>query len=224
MAARDAVKRVPEITRNHCPNPAKCALIGARERLFRLRKDLEGHIRGVLKTFGIRMTGISQGRQRQAFRDQLAAAGETGSDSILVQLRRSSLSGRFNEPGSEQIDVRPTIHLALEGLEAVDLSLGLPVRPWFPQSCGDRSLISPKPAGEGAEQAFLRLIQPCVQRVFTSIAHHIREPVRQPTGCGKGWQCGLDPCDLDGICPAKVIPAHGQQARNPAGRRRLCCA
>jgi transposase len=53
------------------------ALIGARERLIRLRKDLEGHIRGVLKTFGIRMTGIGQGRQRQGFRDQLAAAGET---------------------------------------------------------------------------------------------------------------------------------------------------
>lgn len=53
------------------------SLIGARERLIRLRKDLEGHIRGVLKTFGIRMTGIGQGRQRQAFRDQLAAAGET---------------------------------------------------------------------------------------------------------------------------------------------------
>lgn len=53
------------------------SLIGARERLIRLRKDLEGHIRGVLKTFGIRMTGIGQGRQRQVFRDQLAAAGET---------------------------------------------------------------------------------------------------------------------------------------------------
>ncbi len=53
-------------------------LVGARERLIRLRKDLEGHIRGVLKTFGIRMIGIGQGRQRQAFRDQLAAAGETG--------------------------------------------------------------------------------------------------------------------------------------------------
>ncbi len=50
-------------------------LIGARERLIRLRKDLEGHIRGVLKTFGVRMTAIGQGRQRQAFRDQLAAAG-----------------------------------------------------------------------------------------------------------------------------------------------------
>ncbi len=52
-------------------------LIGARERLIRLRKDLEGHIRGVLKTWGIRMTGIGQGRLRQGFRDQLAAAGET---------------------------------------------------------------------------------------------------------------------------------------------------
>jgi transposase len=57
------------------------ALIGARERLIRLRKDLEGHIRGVLKGFGVRMTGVGQGRQRQAFRDQLAAAGET--DPIL---------------------------------------------------------------------------------------------------------------------------------------------
>ncbi len=51
-------------------------LIAARERLIRLRKDLEGHIRGVFKTFGIRMTGIGQGRQRQAFRDQLAAAAK----------------------------------------------------------------------------------------------------------------------------------------------------
>ncbi|CAN0600853.1 unnamed protein product, partial [Ectocarpus sp. 12 AP-2014] len=50
-------------------------LIGARERLIRLRKDLEGHIRGVLKSFGIRMTGMGQGRHRQAFRDQLSEAG-----------------------------------------------------------------------------------------------------------------------------------------------------
>ena len=52
-------------------------LVCAREWLIRLRKDLEGYIRGVLKTFGIRMTGMGQGRLRQAFHDQLAAAGET---------------------------------------------------------------------------------------------------------------------------------------------------
>ncbi|MFG5379833.1 IS110 family transposase [Yoonia sp. R2-816] len=46
------------------------SLIGARERLIRLRKELEGHIRGILKTFGIRMTGVTHTRQRQAFRDQ----------------------------------------------------------------------------------------------------------------------------------------------------------
>ncbi len=51
--------------------------IGARERLIRLRKDLEGHIRGVPKTFGICMSGIGRGRQRQAFRDRPAKAGET---------------------------------------------------------------------------------------------------------------------------------------------------
>ncbi len=43
------------------------ALVGGRERLIRLRKDLEGHIRGVLKAFGIRMTGIGQAQKRQAF-------------------------------------------------------------------------------------------------------------------------------------------------------------
>lgn len=49
-------------------------LIGARERMIRLRKDLEGYVRGVLKTFGIRMTGVAQGRLRASFRDQLIAA------------------------------------------------------------------------------------------------------------------------------------------------------
>lgn len=53
------------------------SLIGARDRLVRLRIDLEGHVRGSLKTFGIRMTGIRRGHQRLALRDQLAAAGET---------------------------------------------------------------------------------------------------------------------------------------------------
>lgn len=60
------------------------ALIGARGRLVRLRKDLEGHVRGMLKTFGIRMTGVGQGKRRQAFRDQLAAAGDT--DPVLAAI------------------------------------------------------------------------------------------------------------------------------------------
>ena len=32
MAARDAVKCVPEITRNHCPNSAKCAMTALQHR------------------------------------------------------------------------------------------------------------------------------------------------------------------------------------------------
>ena len=57
-------------------------LNGARDWLIRLRKDLEGHVRGVLKTFGCRMTGVSQSRSRAGFREQLAAAGE--SDPVLA--------------------------------------------------------------------------------------------------------------------------------------------
>jgi transposase len=52
-------------------------LIAARERLIRLRKDLEGHVRGILKTYGVRMSAVGQGRLRERFREQLAAAGET---------------------------------------------------------------------------------------------------------------------------------------------------
>lgn len=52
-------------------------LIGTRERLIRMRKDLEAHVRGVLKTFGIRMTAVYRSRQRRGFRDQLAEAGQS---------------------------------------------------------------------------------------------------------------------------------------------------
>jgi transposase len=59
-------------------------LITARERLVRLRKDLEAHIRGVLKTFGIRMSDIGQGRLRARFREQLAVAGEADPSLAMI--------------------------------------------------------------------------------------------------------------------------------------------
>ena len=52
-------------------------LIGARERLIRMRKDLEGHVRGVLKVFGICMKSVGTGKLRRDFRDQLAVAADT---------------------------------------------------------------------------------------------------------------------------------------------------
>jgi hypothetical protein len=51
--------------------------MGARERLIRMRKDLEGHVRGVLKVFGVCMTSVGTGELRRDFRDQLAAAAYT---------------------------------------------------------------------------------------------------------------------------------------------------
>ncbi|MEP1198507.1 transposase [Tateyamaria sp.] len=50
-------------------------LIGTRERLIKMRKDLEGYVRGVLKVFGICMSGVHRENKRQGFRDQLTKAG-----------------------------------------------------------------------------------------------------------------------------------------------------
>ena len=52
-------------------------LIGTRERLIRMRKDLEAHVRGVLKVFGICMGTVGRAEMRQKFRDQLGDAGRT---------------------------------------------------------------------------------------------------------------------------------------------------
>ncbi len=51
-------------------------LIGTRARLIRLRKDLEAHVRGVLKVFGICMGAVGRAEMRQRFRDQLSEAGQ----------------------------------------------------------------------------------------------------------------------------------------------------
>ena len=50
------------------------ALIAARDRLIRIRKDLEGQARGMLKTFGVKLGPIKPGRERAGFRDQVRLA------------------------------------------------------------------------------------------------------------------------------------------------------
>ncbi len=47
-------------------------LLSARERLIRIRMDIEGQARGILKTFGIRLGPVRAGWSRRNFRDQLA--------------------------------------------------------------------------------------------------------------------------------------------------------
>jgi len=42
-----------------------------------MRKDLEGHVRGVLKVFGVCMKSVGTGKLRKDFRDQLTAVADT---------------------------------------------------------------------------------------------------------------------------------------------------
>ena len=63
-------------------------LLGARERLIRIRRDIEAQTRGVLKTYGIRLGTVTQGRNRIGFRDQFkaAAAGDPILEAVAASL------------------------------------------------------------------------------------------------------------------------------------------
>lgn len=50
------------------------ALLTARDRLIRIRKDLEAQVRGTLKTFGVKLGHIKPGKERQGFRHQVRMA------------------------------------------------------------------------------------------------------------------------------------------------------
>jgi transposase len=63
-------------------------LLGARERMIRIRRDIEAQARGVLKTYGIRLGTVTQGRNRAGFRDQFkaAAAGDPILEAVAASL------------------------------------------------------------------------------------------------------------------------------------------
>ena len=63
-------------------------LLGARERLIRVRQDIEAQVRGVLKTYGIRLGTVTRGRNRAGFRDQFktASAGDPILEAVAASL------------------------------------------------------------------------------------------------------------------------------------------
>jgi transposase len=65
-------------------------LLGARERMIRIRRDIEGQARGVLKTYGIRLGSVTQGQNRAGFRDQFRAAAS--GDPILETVAASLIA------------------------------------------------------------------------------------------------------------------------------------
>lgn len=65
-------------------------LLGARERMIRIRKDLEAQARGLLKTYGIVLGPVGGGRRRAGFRARLRAV--TAGDPVLEALAASLIA------------------------------------------------------------------------------------------------------------------------------------
>lgn len=57
-------------------------MMGVRTQLIRQRRDIESYVRGVLKTFGVRMGIVTPSRHRANFREQLIKAAEA--DPVLA--------------------------------------------------------------------------------------------------------------------------------------------
>ena len=65
-------------------------LLGARERMIRIRKDIEAQARGALKAFGIKLGPVARRRERAGFREQLRAV--TAGDPFLEALAASLIA------------------------------------------------------------------------------------------------------------------------------------
>lgn len=65
-------------------------LLGARERMIRIRQDIEAQARGVLKTYGIRLGTVTQSQNRAGFRDQFKIVTE--GDPILEAVAASLIA------------------------------------------------------------------------------------------------------------------------------------
>ena len=65
-------------------------LLGARERLIRVRQDIEAQARGVLKTYGLRLGAVTRARDRASFRDQFKTF--TAGDPILEAVAASLIA------------------------------------------------------------------------------------------------------------------------------------
>ena len=59
-------------------------ILSARERLIRIRMDIEGQVRGLLKAYGLRLGPVNAGYSRQSFRDQLGVAIKGNSDMEMI--------------------------------------------------------------------------------------------------------------------------------------------
>lgn len=67
-------------------------VLAARRRLISCRKDIEAQLRGTLKTFGIKLGGVTAGRNRVSFRDKVRSAlnNDKGVADLLARLQEEA--------------------------------------------------------------------------------------------------------------------------------------
>ena len=120
---------------------------------------------------------------------------------------------------SQQVEVGASIHLALEGLQFVDLAFCLPVGPRLAKGSQNGILVGVQTTGEGCEKAASGLAQPFFEIIVFAVSDHVGEAPGQGAGCGKIRNGGFDPGHGDSVGPREMIARRCHHAGNPARRR-----
>ena len=91
-------------------------------------------------------------------------------------------SGRLcsgKNPLSEQVVIRPSIHLTLDRLHAVDVSLDRAGAAWLGEGGTDRGVIAINAVGKGPQLAGAGGFEPRLEAGVVMVADHSREGIRQ---------------------------------------------
>ena len=117
-----------------------------------------------------------------------------------------------------QVKTGTSVHLALEGLQLVDLAFRLTVGPRLAKGCQDRMPVGVQTPVEGCGKAAFGLVQPIFEIVVPPVSDHVGEALGQSTGGGKSRNGGSGPGHGGDVGPREMIARRRHHAGNPALR------
>ena len=124
----------------------------------------------------------------------------------------TSGSGVCEHPTAQQIEPGASIHVALDDLEPIDLTLDLAVAPGLRQCSAHRILVATQAGGERRQGAGLRLQQPVIERAGDLVLDHRREAAGEIDGGGDGGRVLQQGSDELTVVVAEFVGVTGQKA------------
>jgi hypothetical protein len=130
------------------------------------------------------------------------------------------LVGSADEAAGEQIEVRPTIHLAFQHFQAIDMALHRAARPGQGHPGCDGGIVVAEPtrkASYGFQRTRTRPLQPRIQGLRLALAHEVGKVLREVDRLGDFGRLRVELGELLGLGLCALLGTSQDQPRCPAG-------